>query len=294
MADRTIYQTSDGKQFDNGNNDLAEYDANMHQFDLNNSSSSGSSGRQQDPHFHDQGSELYREAAQLQKAGKFDEAISVANRAINAGGPNRIQSYLVRANCYDDKGNYDQAIADFTEVINFGPKEKYYDRENHGKAYNNRGVCYYKKGEYEKAKADYKKAADLGEKNALDNLADMDSSILLAQGMDAYNAKDYAKAVELWQKAADMGDAAAMGNLGTCYINGSGVPKDVNKAIEFWSKSASKGDGIGCRNLGIAYRDGIGVKQDFAKAEELFNQAIAKGDEPAKAQLTKLKEMRGK
>ena len=46
-----------------------------------------------------------------------------------------------------DKGDYDKAIADFTEAIRLDPKD--------AKAYCNRGVAYGKKREYDKAVADF-------------------------------------------------------------------------------------------------------------------------------------------
>ena len=54
---------------------------------------------------------------------------------------------------YDGNGEYNKAIADYTEAIRLDPKYK--------QAYTNRGVSYAKKGEYDKAIADFTEAIRL-------------------------------------------------------------------------------------------------------------------------------------
>ncbi len=71
-------------------------------------------------------------------------------------------AYINRGNAYKGKGEYDQAIADFTKAIELDPKV--------ADAYNNRGYAYEKKGETNQALVDYKKASELGNADAKDNL----------------------------------------------------------------------------------------------------------------------------
>ena len=54
------------------------------------------------------------------------------------------------------KGDYDQAIADYTQAIRIDPK--------YTEAYNNRGIAYRKKGNDAKANLDFAEAKRLGYK----------------------------------------------------------------------------------------------------------------------------------
>jgi len=58
--------------------------------------------------------------------------------------------YNNRGNSYYEKGQYDQAISDYSEAIKINPADAI--------AYNNRGLAYYKKGQYDKAISDCTKA----------------------------------------------------------------------------------------------------------------------------------------
>ena len=51
---------------------------------------------------------------------------------------------------YGNKGNFDRAIADFSEAIRLDPKD--------ARAYHDRGVAYGKKGEMAKAEEDFAQA----------------------------------------------------------------------------------------------------------------------------------------
>ena len=53
---------------------------------------------------------------------------------------------------YAKKGDYDKAIADYTEAIRLDPKD--------AAAYYNRGTSYAHKGDYDKAIADYTEIAE--------------------------------------------------------------------------------------------------------------------------------------
>ncbi|MDR0569102.1 MAG: tetratricopeptide repeat protein [Spirochaetaceae bacterium] len=87
-----------------------------------------------------------------------------------------------------NKGEYDKAIAEFTQAIQLKPDDAVY--------YNNRGVAYDKKGEYDKAIANYTQAINLKPDNA-----------------DYYNNRGQAYLWEKdWQKAdADFAMAKKLG-----------------------------------------------------------------------------------
>jgi tetratricopeptide (TPR) repeat protein len=55
---------------------------------------------------------------------------------------------------YYFKGQYDQAISDYTKALEINPR--------FAEAYNNRGIAYFEKREYDKSSEDVKKALDLG------------------------------------------------------------------------------------------------------------------------------------
>ncbi|MDZ4684181.1 MAG: DnaJ domain-containing protein [Planctomycetaceae bacterium] len=73
--------------------------------------------------------------------------------------------YNARARDWHKEGQYDKAIADFTMVLSFSPRDS--------TALTNRGFSYFQKGEYEKALQDYRAARIHNPQNAfnLNNLA---------------------------------------------------------------------------------------------------------------------------
>ena len=96
----------------------------------------------------------------------FGKPISKQNLAV---------AYIYRGVAYDDKGQYDRAIADYTQAIKLNPK--------YSKAYYVRGLAYRNTGQYDRAIADYDKAIELNPKDA-----------------DAYNNRAWANFK--WGKAA--------------------------------------------------------------------------------------------
>ena len=64
--------------------------------------------------------------------------------------PSTSNAYCNRGNVWNDKGEYDKAIADYNQALAINPKDAI--------VYNNRGVAWKNKGEYGKAIADYGQA----------------------------------------------------------------------------------------------------------------------------------------
>ncbi|GHV72948.1 hypothetical protein AGMMS49940_02500 [Spirochaetia bacterium] len=81
--------------------------------------------------------------------GEYDQAIADYTQAISIA-PNLTYAYCNRGNAYYNNGNSDRAIADYTQAINIDP--------NYTLAYTNRGNMYYNRGEYDRAIADYTQA----------------------------------------------------------------------------------------------------------------------------------------
>lgn len=88
----------------------------------------------------------------VQSVAGEDKNIQTADRQVEE--PRDAEAYYNRGNAYDDKGEYDRAIADYNKAIEINPRDD--------KAYNNRGSAYYYKGEYNRAWEDVHKAQGLG------------------------------------------------------------------------------------------------------------------------------------
>jgi len=78
--------------------------------------------------------------------GEYDKAIADYTEAIRLDSKNR-WAYAYRCVAYREKGEYDNAIADCTEVIRLDPSDVW--------AYNERGEVYSIKGDYDMAIKDY-------------------------------------------------------------------------------------------------------------------------------------------
>ncbi len=92
--------------------------------------------------------------------GQFDQAISDFTKAIriNPKADSAYKYYLLRGIAYGGKGRYDQAISDLNTVIRIEPHLAH--------VYNDRGFVYIHKAEYEKAISDYTKAIQMKAMNA--------------------------------------------------------------------------------------------------------------------------------
>ncbi len=79
------------------------------------------------------------------------KAINSYNKAINIDA-NNPRLYLLRSHCYYSLNNYQNAIKDYTKVIDLNPDiSKNYDAN----PYFHRGICYYKIGDHDKALEDF-------------------------------------------------------------------------------------------------------------------------------------------
>jgi tetratricopeptide (TPR) repeat protein len=84
--------------------------------------------------------------------GNFADAIANYTKSIELDPADRA-AYNNRGRAYEQMNRYDEAFADFTKVIELDPTDR--------NGYHNRGVIYYKKNEYQKAVDDYTKAIEL-------------------------------------------------------------------------------------------------------------------------------------
>jgi tetratricopeptide (TPR) repeat protein len=87
--------------------------------------------------------------------GDFENALADFSENIRLD-PKCASAYHGRGTAYREKGEYDRAILDYTEAIRISPK--------YGAAYWGRGSCYRTRGEMTKAEADFAQAKKLGYK----------------------------------------------------------------------------------------------------------------------------------
>lgn len=98
----------------------------------------------------------FKKGMSAARTGSYEEAIERLSPAIASGKlspANLAAAYRNRGRAYNGKGQYDKAIADYTETIKLLPGDPV--------AYNNRGFAYNKKGQRNKAVADATKAIEI-------------------------------------------------------------------------------------------------------------------------------------
>ena len=98
-----------------------------------------------------------RQAEKYTKAGEYDKAIADYTEAIRLN-PTDALAYITRGNAFWFNDEDDKAIADYTEAIRLDPKIASF--------YHSRGMVYYYKDEYDEAIADYTEAIRLDPKIA--------------------------------------------------------------------------------------------------------------------------------
>ncbi len=81
--------------------------------------------------------------------------MSIRGMIIN---PKHAGAYYTRGQAYLNKGQHDQAIADYNKALEIDPKFT--------EAYNGRGLSYAAKAEYDQALSDYNKALEINSKYA--------------------------------------------------------------------------------------------------------------------------------
>ena len=170
----------------------------------------------------------YNRGEAYYKNGDYDNAIAGYTQAIELSLDSAYYAYLGRADTYHDKGSYDNAIADCTKAIKLKP--------DYAPAYFGRGYSYYAKGYYDKAILDLTKAIKLNSDyadayykrgEAYYDIEDYDNAIA-----------DYTKAIELNPDFAEahfwLADAYFRRGVEACYDedNYDSAIADYTKAIE--------------------------------------------------------------
>ena len=137
----------------------------------------------------------------------------------------RAANYKLRGSAYHQKGEYDLAIADFTEAIHLKPADSdalYY-----------RGEAYEEKGDRERAIRDFAKVYVSAEVKMAARAANRIGSIYV-------RGHDYGQAMQWYRAAADKGDGHAMDMIATFYA--SHVLPDCNSARNWIKKAIAAGN----------------------------------------------------
>jgi lipoprotein NlpI len=158
-----------------------------------------------------------------------DVAITACSRAIARG---RLSGHILavvydnRAVEYQNKGDLDRAIADYTEAIQLDPK--------YAAPYNGRGNVWSDKGDLERAIADYTEAIRLDPEYVI---AYRNRALIWNRKGDADNSiADFDQAIKLNPK-----DAEAFFGRGVTFLGSGALPKalaDLNQASELNPKGA--------------------------------------------------------
>jgi tetratricopeptide (TPR) repeat protein len=184
----------------------------------------------------------------------FDQALSDYTKVIELD-PKLAQAYNNRGLTYVNKGNLDQALSDYAQAIELDPKN--------ATTYNNRGIAYYTKGNLDQAIADFNKAIDLDSKGA---------QAYYNRGIAYYTKGNLDQALRDYNKAIDLDPklAQAYYNRGLAYADQGYLDqalRDYNKAIDLDPKLAQA-----YNNRGLTYVAKGNLDQalsNFTKALEL-------------------------
>ena len=185
--------------------------------------------------------------------GDYDRAIAAFSEAIRLD-PKNVNAFGNRGIAYAKKGNNDRAIADYNDVIRLSP--------NYANAFLNRGIAYGKKGDNDRAIADFMEAIRLDPKNAN---AFFDRGIAYGKKGDHDRAiADYNEAIRL-----NPNYALAFNNRGFSYFKKGDNRRaiaDYNEVIRLDPKYALAFCNRGVAKLKINDASG---KVDLAKARVL-------------------------
>ncbi|MFP3091064.1 tetratricopeptide repeat protein [Treponema sp. TIM-1] len=167
--------------------------------------------------------------------------------------PKTAGTFLDRGILFATRGDYELAIADFTEAIRLDP--------NYAAAYNNRGIMYTNKGDYDRAIADFTEAIRLDPNDAL---------VYYNRGFVYTNKGDYDRAITDYTQAIrlDPNFALAYNNRGIMYTNKG----DYDRAIADFTEviRLDPNDAFVYYNRGFAYKN----KGDYDRAITDYTQAI--------------------
>jgi CHAT domain-containing protein/Tfp pilus assembly protein PilF len=236
---------------------------------------------------------LNNESLKLQRAGKYDEALPLAERALvirektlGPQHPDVADSLNNLARLYFDRGDYSKAEALFQRALIIREKALGLEHPDAADSLNNLARLYFDRGDYSKAEALFRRALIIREK-AL-GLEHPDAADSLNNLANLYRRKgEYEKAEPLLNRALiiraktlgpehpDVADS--LNNLARLYLDRGDYAKAeplLNRALAIREKALGPqhtdiADSL--NNLARLYLN----RGDYAKAEPLLNRALA-------------------
>ena len=163
-------------------------------------------------------------ALAYENRGEYDLAIADYTEAVKLGSEN-VERYVSRGIAYRLKGDFDNAIKDFNKAINLNSNDFH--------TYNHRGIVYKRKGESDKAINDFSKAIDLNPDDNYGGPYFNRGIIYHSEGEIEKAIDDYSKSIELNPSYAD-----AYYHQGTLWLR-----------LQNWERA--KVDLTGARNRGL-------------------------------------------
>ena len=185
--------------------------------------------------------------------GEVDRAIEDYSNSIELK-PDFDHVYFNRGNAYHSQGDYDHAIADFTKAVELKP--------DFAEAYTNRGLAYQNKGDYDHAINDHNTAINLNPNYA---------EAYFNRGGAYKGENDYDHAIADFTKATDLNPnfAGAYNHRGVVYLDKG----DYDLAIADFTKAIDLNPNFiaeVCYNRGLAYHK----KGEIDKALKDYTKAI--------------------
>ena len=221
----------------------------------------------------DEATTYFESGERKKSAGQYDEAIADFTEAISRStGAIAVASYLGRGLALHELKRHEEALSDFDRVIAIAPDQELlygYRAKVYVDLMNN-----YWSGRNGYAKDLFKtfeyamKAAEAGIASAQQHVGYSYSTGL---GVKA----DTEQALLWFHKAANQNHAESLNSLGVFYSEGRGkAPLDWDKGFSYYKRAADLGHHHAEYQTGISYLRGRGTQPDKEKASEYLSRAI--------------------
>jgi PQQ-dependent catabolism-associated CXXCW motif protein len=191
---------------------------------------------------------FYKRGVDYAEKGQYDNAIDDFTKAIKLA-PNNANAYLQRAQASASKEDYGQAISDFTKAAALDPTKSagvqaILRNREYAAGYNTLGMAYYSNKDYDHAISDFDQAIKFDPNNA---------TYHYSRGMAYYSNKDYDHAISDYDQAIkfDPNNATYHYNRGMAYYSNKDYDhaiSDYDQAIKFDPNNATYH-----HNRGMAY-----------------------------------------
>ena len=240
-----------------------------------------------------EGRKQYEESLKLERAGKYDEALLLAQRVLEireryltVENHDVAEAIIRLADIYTDRGEYVKAEPFYRRALDICENMLGKDHPSTARSLNNLAGLYYLQGRQLEAEPLYRRALDIKEKalgkdhlsiaKSLNNLAMLYGS----QGKYAEAEPLYQRALDIFEKALgkDHPDTAeCLSNLaGPYFLQGKYADAEplFKRALDIKEKALGKDHLDTARslnNLAVLYRE----QGRYAEAEPLFRRALA-------------------